>query len=401
MDVSNASSSSSRQPILSGGYSSSTPVSRAREGQEPAPHVNIPHVIGAFPVDSGTSADPFTISSPSQQRPYTTTNPFLSLIPNIPSSTRPSLARHAISDPRHNRTRRPIQSHGSPIRKPNRRRARTSPNPPDPAPDATARRITAISGYSDDRSQFKTPHEVHTELHDKVLSPLTPTPALGTVYILHDAARPHLFKIGSSQNVRQRRRTIARKCGLTLSATYVSAHIAHYGRVEALAHADLRHLCRPYWCARCGEEHKEWFEVERGVAVKTVERWVGFMSGRPYTEGGKLRGIWGYLLSTRGREGLVGGAWSHDARWRSWDGMLRSPGLGEYCRYWVEASRRHPVWGFAWNFSWQVATMFSWMVTFFALRSFSCFVVLMASIVCSWIHFSSRPLSKIGARGSR
>ncbi|KAF2475658.1 uncharacterized protein BDR25DRAFT_349943 [Lindgomyces ingoldianus] len=334
-----------------------------------------------------------------------------------PLGSRPQTQRRGISDPRYDRTRSRISlSYGSPARRARQRpqqtsRVQTSHTSETETPvlnefgtmqtgtsQANAgainanntRTLNAITQAAistpNQRTSF-TPQHVHDELRNRITKDLNYNQSMGTVYIARDPNRPHLLKIGATDNFTNRRRTLEQRCRLSVELVHSSSRLVNYFRAEQLAQGDLIHLRRRYECNVCNTEHREWFEVSEELAKQTVERWVGFMKQYPYTRTGKLKAIWQYRL---GQRTLPSSEVDHSRRWKHWSLILLPPSRLDHCLFWLEVVHNHPIWQFSWDFSWQISCVVSWLVTFLVLRNSYVFFILLSHIACGWVSMSSR-----------
>ncbi|KAF2242908.1 hypothetical protein BU26DRAFT_523906 [Trematosphaeria pertusa] len=400
--------------LLSRGFSSPTPSSRPLEGSATISHSSTPNVIGAFPADHALSA---SIGPTPQSNEGNALNPQavmdlpLSFISPLPGNHRPTVNRRSVSDTRHNRTRRPVQSYGSPIRRPHRRRQQppnlfggrqASLDSTDYPPVASSRSGSnpGDNGATSPLAIMKTAQQVHEELRRRVCKDMTPNDRKGVVYVIRDPERPHLLKIGATMNSALRLQQIERQCGVRVERVYVSEEVQNYARAEHLVHGDLWHLCRPYWCSRCATEHREWHEVDAALAVATVKRWVGFMEQRPYNTAGKLKAIWRHLISKR-KLIQATDSLDHDNRWEHWARVVLAPSLIDHCQHYVGVTESHPIWPFLWKFSWQVSNVFAWVVVFSVLGDAISFLVLLSFFACAWVSISAQVCPAAPPKASR
>ncbi|KAJ8125054.1 hypothetical protein O1611_g8586 [Lasiodiplodia mahajangana] len=79
--------------------------------------------------------------------------------------------------------------------------------------------------------------------------------------------------------------------------------IAFSHRAEKLAQTELTKRLYQFTCA-CGKAHKEYFDVEKDVALEIIRRWRTFCGLRPYDAHGKLLPFWNHRLQhhKNGRE---------------------------------------------------------------------------------------------------
>jgi hypothetical protein len=118
-----------------------------------------------------------------------------------------------------------------------------------------------------------------------------------------DRAEPEQWvKIGITRNIEERMNSLSGRCGITdlVECDDVPEEpipMPLLRRVERLCHEELANFQRPLNCnetnTRCDTVHKEWFNVTEEVAIRTVKRWLLFISKNPYTTHGNLKsGFW-------------------------------------------------------------------------------------------------------------
>ncbi|KAF7560886.1 hypothetical protein G7046_g3274 [Stylonectria norvegica] len=101
----------------------------------------------------------------------------------------------------------------------------------------------------------------------------------GIVYIL-TSSQLGLVKIGWTEKENVWKRYSGTPCKLQDTAKLVAVSRGHFfgaRRVEALVHRDLQKQRRPFQCSHCPTRHREWFEVEVDVAIKSFETWSRFV----------------------------------------------------------------------------------------------------------------------------
>lgn len=334
---------------------------------------------------------------------------------------RPLPNRRNVSDPMYILTKRSLHSTGSPIRRPARRRGEHVPysfasRPSASISDPDISIIGESNTLNNDRNALyphrwtppksRTATQVHHEVQRRLRMKAPKGNKRGSVYIMRDPRYPTHLKIGNSQNVYQRGTKLEDDCGIEIELVYMSKPVDNCTRAEFLAQGDLWHLLRPCECMRKSrrqnavesngrleerkpEVHQEWHESDIETAKHTVQRWVEFMDLHPYDAEGELKSIWKHLIEKRNRHLLLYRNLTHEPRWEHWDSVLAPPGYLDYLECWWKSARAHPIRSFLWRFSWQVSTIFSWIVTYITLQNRYAFIVLFLSIVCSWLHFSS------------
>ena len=136
--------------------------------------------------------------------------------------------------------------------------------------------------------------------------PLTKT-ALesGYIYVYRIPGESGLFKIGyTTVGVRQRLRKWENDCGHKIELVYPttkseSAPIKHVFRVEQLVHAELKaYRYKEKACARCGDDHVEWFKVSEELIRAVIAKWTAWIERSPYME---VDGAW-LLTKTENEE---------------------------------------------------------------------------------------------------
>jgi len=145
-----------------------------------------------------------------------------------------------------------------------------------------------------------------------------------------DRAKPEQWvKIGITRNMEERKKSLSARCGirdLTDCDDVLEEPMPMplLRRVERLCHEELDNFRRPLDCNEtdtgCDTVHKEWFNVTEEVAIRTVKRWLSFISQSPYSRHGNLQSEWedmvyeGAYLKTDRNEDLD----RTDQRYQSW-----------------------------------------------------------------------------------
>jgi hypothetical protein len=230
--------------------------------------------------------------------------------------------------------------------------------------------------------------EVHNRLQNLFESNLTPCDEQGSIYVFLDPKRPELRKIGRSKDIDTRKKAIEFDCGLSLQLVHYRT-VNYYKRAEDLIQRDLEDLCRPYICEECGKKHGEWFRLGDQLARTTVNKWVDFIrQERPYDASSReLRPFWKHQISTK--EPLF----KHknldiDTLRMYWSHAL-SPNLLVRLDYEISTLRAHAVWKFLWKFWWQVNAAGAWTITFIAFQNHATFLIMLLSILGSFISISN------------
>ncbi|KAF2805431.1 DUF1766-domain-containing protein [Mytilinidion resinicola] len=157
-----------------------------------------------------------------------------------------------------------------------------------------------------------------------------PKPDKGFVYIMRDPLIPGLFKIGMTKGtITDRRRGLEAICRRPLDVVYLDDEggreqlpIANYQRAEKLVHDELGHCLRPFVCPECGRKHREWFEVDKEVAKRTVRRWTEFMRKQPYDGQGLLGVMWNRRLDAMARPKSGEKLEDYEIRAKRWNSFI-------------------------------------------------------------------------------
>ncbi|KAF1967503.1 hypothetical protein BU23DRAFT_602814 [Bimuria novae-zelandiae CBS 107.79] len=117
-------------------------------------------------------------------------------------------------------------------------------------------------------------------------------------------------KIGISSDVDKRVQELLHKCGIDdlveVKTWHVRKDVAK--KAETLCHTQLNNFRRKIIDCKCGKSvkvnnHREWFAVEKDVAIRTVEMWVNFLGQDPHERDGELKSSWrDSLLEEKYRE---------------------------------------------------------------------------------------------------
>ncbi|KAF2824332.1 hypothetical protein CC86DRAFT_457127 [Ophiobolus disseminans] len=174
-----------------------------------------------------------------------------------------------------------------------------------------------------------TPRDADTKLYNKLTSPLSPSDTDGVVYVLADPLRKELgIKIGYTTclDYTARIKQHAESCEFTPQELYATQSLSHCKRTEILAHLDIADRCKHWECKtkKCdGTTHKEWFQVDKDFAVRTVKKWEAFMDvQRPYDIRKEFNPVWKYVVQQRRTGNPVDNNASHEARRKQWDEIL-------------------------------------------------------------------------------
>lgn len=150
---------------------------------------------------------------------------------------------------------------------------------------ATESRQSAFRPYESSRPQ---------SVSSKLITPLTPSSKLGSIYLYVRASSPGYVKIGYSHDVRSRLQEWQRSCGYKPILIAAFHDVPHMQKVESLIHHQLAEAWRKEQrCKKCFREHQEWFEIDADDAVKVAGQWCEWMKqAQPYGARGYLKGIW-------------------------------------------------------------------------------------------------------------
>ena len=228
------------------------------------------------------------------------------------------------------------------------------------------------------------------QMHDnlrKILSDrLTPGERKGRIYVLRDAKRPQLCKIGRSIDTEKRTAAIRRACEIDCEEVF-SQDVDRYTRTELLVHAYLSDKRQPYNCGMksCNRVHDEWFVISTDSAIAAVERWVQFMNQHaPYdVKSLKLNPFWALWLKAHSSLHCTDS--DADLVRARWDAII-SPSSLDWSRVW---------WLFAQGnlktFFWPVFASLGWTVAFVAVRHAAAFSLMAVSVVGMFFSMTREP----------
>jgi hypothetical protein len=229
--------------------------------------------------------------------------------------------------------------------------------------------------------------QIHNKLQKSLERNLTKSDRQGFIYVFLDPERRGLLKIGRSDNTEIRQKQIQYTCGLKLQLVHERT-VDYCVRAEVLIHHDLLDLCRPYLCEKCGLKHGEWFDVGDEFARTTVNKWVDFIrQEKPYDPVSRaLQPFWTHLISAK--EPLFKcGVLDIDTLRLRWSHLL-SPSLLDRLYYKISTLLAHAVWKFLWKFWWQVNAAGAWTMMFIAFQNHVTFLIMLVSILGSFISMS-------------
>ncbi|KAF2260723.1 hypothetical protein CC78DRAFT_536209 [Lojkania enalia] len=141
----------------------------------------------------------------------------------------------------------------------------------------------------------------------------------------------NLLKIGYTSGPTTTRQRRLRKCTNGLSLVHRTRLMLNARWAETLVKCELANLCRPFECGNCKKSngkptvHAEWFEVDRGLAIKTVERWRNFILQEPYEDSGFLKKEWRERLNNMEPAAINEDPLDHDSRWKRWSFVDATP----------------------------------------------------------------------------
>lgn len=128
----------------------------------------------------------------------------------------------------------------------------------------------------------------------------------GYVYIFHSLDRK-LVKIGKATDVNRRKKQILVGCQLPdlEEVPFDCSHIQYPERVEKLVHLELQNFQVKFNCKHLRRDsseavekgHREWFDVPKDVAVKSVELWSTFVE-QAYTAEGTIKEHWARMATS-------------------------------------------------------------------------------------------------------
>ncbi|KAF2630418.1 hypothetical protein BU25DRAFT_456154 [Macroventuria anomochaeta] len=221
---------------------------------------------------------------------------------------------------------------------------------------------------------------MHKTLRKKFASRLTPKEEEGYIYVVKDLNRPHLCKIGRAKESELRVATIENSCGFKPQLVY-SRLVGLYIRTEALTQGYLSDLCQPYFCKPCNQTHHEWFEAPNELAIAAVKKWVDFMCREsPYDPRSKeLRPFWSIWLKVHD---LASADLDVD-EFRMWWDRIISPSELDHFKYKLNA-----VQDILWKFFWPVYATLAWTVTFIAFQHPVAFLLMVTSVVGTFVSMS-------------
>ncbi|KAI1847404.1 hypothetical protein JX265_005535 [Neoarthrinium moseri] len=131
-----------------------------------------------------------------------------------------------------------------------------------------------------------------------------------------------IVKIGVTRGAEQARfDNIAKGCRhLLIEEQNDPEHmpIRLYVRAEQLMHRELEDFRHSFKCQCKVKSHREYFNVDKSVALEVVQRWREFCKREPYDEDGKLRSFWEHRLRQFNTYGDSGTKIDHPERADRW-----------------------------------------------------------------------------------
>lgn len=233
----------------------------------------------------------------------------------------------------------------------------------------------AVSAYD------KSPLKMHNILQMKFEQGVSSNDGSGSIYVMRDVNRPHLCKIGRSIDPKVRLGTMKRRCGLELEILHCKP-VNFYTKAEALVHAYLLDLCKPYKCELCKQRHGEWFEIPSDLAKAAVDKWADFIDHeRPYDSRSRhLRPCWSAWLH---QPYFTFADASVDDLRRQWDKFMSRSQFNHL------SFEMKSIWEIAWMFFWPVYATSAWTVTFIAFRHPVVFLLMATSVIGTFVSMTS------------
>ncbi|KAK7184719.1 hypothetical protein PSPO01_09390 [Paraphaeosphaeria sporulosa] len=160
-------------------------------------------------------------------------------------------------------------------------------------------------GSSPPKKRGTQPFEIALKIKKLLAKSLMQTKKTGLVYVMEApkffstfepaASADELWlKIGLTTDLDQRLERIEEQCGIAeitaIGTSDLGCPMDLADRIEKLCHEQLAPFRRPFNCGsgRCPtEQHREWFAVEKDVAIRTMKLWKNFMDHKPYDADGK------------------------------------------------------------------------------------------------------------------
>ncbi|KIM99833.1 hypothetical protein OIDMADRAFT_181188 [Oidiodendron maius Zn] len=104
-----------------------------------------------------------------------------------------------------------------------------------------------------------------------------------------------LLKIGKAVDIDSRMKGLKRKCEMfDLEQIGGVSFVPWHTKLERLVHAELHNYCRRFKCSSstCQTVHREWHDVTKEEADKSIQRWAKFLNQKPYDRHGVLLDYW-------------------------------------------------------------------------------------------------------------
>lgn len=203
-----------------------------------------------------------------------------------------------------------------------------------------------------------TPARIDKRLQDWVRKPLPikqqNLKVVGNNYIFEaitkESAGKPLVKIGVTRGPDQVRLDgIARACRhLSIEPQDDTEHmpIRLYQRAEQLMHRELHDYRYSFKCRCKVKAHREYFDIDKGVALEVVQRWRDFCSREPYGANGILKPFWEQRLKNFKAYGDPGKEVNHERRAERWRTFMRPTQAEMLLHDLKEPFRR--LWGCRW-----------------------------------------------------
>lgn len=181
------------------------------------------------------------------------------------------------------------------------------------------------------KKKVKTPSNIDDEIQEYIRRPLTSkrveelrNGTKGRIYINknHQNLPGQVYKIGKTgKSTHTRRGKQEIKCGDSLEECSFSDCVPIVHSAEHLSQLQLEFFNRPYahpTGGKCSTKHKEYYEVEEGIAKAVVEVWAAFCEHIPYDRDGELKSFWADRLSSMEKFPTHQTHHDHDAQIRRW-----------------------------------------------------------------------------------
>ncbi|KAG7122197.1 hypothetical protein HYQ46_012672 [Verticillium longisporum] len=172
------------------------------------------------------------------------------------------------------------------------------------------------------------PYQIDASIGDLLKSPTigresSDVGKVGHIYVCPVVNCGHhrlLFKIGIARNsVQARLNDISKVCERG-KLEPLNAHqrpIRQYKRAERLIHAELRNFKAEFEC-NCGSDHREYFDIDKHVALEVTHRWTVLCEANPWDRSHKLQSFWEHRLNRRPQCDETETVHDHEQRAKRW-----------------------------------------------------------------------------------